>query len=68
MAEKLRFSPGAMFLAISAASIGIVPLPQKGSQKSSLPLYLESFTIEAAIVSFRGASLCAGRYPRLCRP
>ena len=37
MAAKVRFRPGARFLAISAASMGMVPEPQKGSQKYSLP-------------------------------
>ena len=36
-AEKLRSRPGARFLAIRAASMGMVPLPQKGSQKGSFP-------------------------------
>ena len=36
-ASKGRWSPGARFLAMSAASMGMVPLPQKGSQKGSLP-------------------------------
>ena len=32
-----RSRPGARFLAISAASMGMVPEPQKGSQKGSFP-------------------------------
>ena len=32
-AKKLRFAPGAIWAAIIAASIGKVPLPQKGSTK-----------------------------------
>ena len=36
-AEKERFRPGARFLAMRAASMGMVPLPQKGSQKGSFP-------------------------------
>ena len=61
IAKKERFRPGARFMAMSAASIGIVPLPQKGSQKSSRPRQRESSTIAAAIVSLSGAALCAGR-------
>ena len=37
MAVKSLERPGARFLAMSAASMGMVPLPQKGSQKSSRP-------------------------------
>ena len=37
IAEKPLYSPGARFFAMSAASMGMVPLPQNGSQKSSLP-------------------------------
>ena len=37
-AAKERFSPGARFLAINAASMGMVPEPQKGSQNGSRPL------------------------------
>ena len=36
-AENRRFMPGARFLAISAASMGMVPEPQKGSQIKSRP-------------------------------
>ena len=36
-AAKRRSRPGARFLAMSAASMGMVPLPQKGSQKGSFP-------------------------------
>ena len=36
-AAKLRSRPGARFLAMRAASMGMVPLPQKGSQKGSFP-------------------------------
>ena len=36
-AAKERLRPGARFLAMRAASMGMVPLPQKGSQKGSLP-------------------------------
>ena len=36
-AEKERSKPGARFLAMRAASMAMVPEPQKGSQKGSLP-------------------------------
>lgn len=36
-AEKARLRPGARFLAMRAASMAMVPEPQKGSQKGSLP-------------------------------
>ena len=61
MAAKERFSPGARFMAIRAASMGMVPLPQKGSQNSSRPRYRDRVTMAAARVSRRGARLWAGR-------
>ena len=36
-AAKCRFSPGARFLAMRAASMGMVPEPQNGSQNGSRP-------------------------------
>ena len=67
-ASKLRSRPGARFRAISAASMQMVPLPQKGSQKGSLPRNRDRVTIAAASVSRRGASTPTARYPRLYRP
>ena len=55
-AAKLRSSPGARFLAMRAASMGMVPEPQKGSHRGSRPLYRDRRTSPAARVSRRGAA------------
>ena len=60
-AAKRRSRPGARFLAISAASMGMVPLPQKGSQKGSFPRKRDRSTRAAANVSRRGAPLLWAR-------
>ena len=56
-----RFSPGARFSAIIAASMQMVPEPQNGSQKKSRPRYRARFTMAAAIVSCSGARLASRR-------
>ncbi len=48
-------SPGAMFLASSAASIAMVPYPQNGSIRNLPGLKNDRLTIAAAMVSFIGA-------------
>ena len=55
-AEKVRFRPGARFLAMRAASMGMVPDPQKGSHRGSRPRYRDRSTMAAARVSRRGAA------------
>ena len=60
-ASKLRSRPGARFMAISAASMQMVPLPQKGSQKGSRPRKRDRVTMAAASVSRRGASTPTAR-------
>ena len=66
-AVNLRFIPGAMFAAIMAASMGKVPLPQKGSTRIRSPFQGVSISSAAARVSVTGALLTSVRYPRLCR-
>ena len=51
--ERLRF--GAIFLAIIAASIKIVPVPHIGSNKSDFLSHPDIKIIPAAKTSFRGA-------------
>ena len=53
-ANPLRNTPGAMFLAISAASIGIVPEPHPGSIRSHSPRHPVIRSIPAANTSFSG--------------
>ena len=55
-----------MLKAIIAASIGIVPLPQKGSKKSESPSQPECNSIPAARTSFIGAISVASLYPLWC--
>lgn len=62
-----RFIPGAIFAAIMAASMGNVPLPQKGSTRIRSPLHGVSMISAAASVSEIGAFPAAGRYPLLWR-
>jgi len=50
------FIPGAIFFPISAASIGIVPEPHKGSERILDGCHLLKSTNAAASVSFKGAS------------
>ena len=60
-AEKERSRPGARFLAMRAASMAMVPDPQKGSQKGSFPRYWDSITMAAARVSRSGATTPTAR-------
>ncbi len=48
-------SPGAIFLAIIAASMGIVPEPQQGSKRGFLYFQFAKATSAAARFSFIGA-------------
>ena len=66
-AEKLRFLPGAILAAIMAASIGNVPLPQKGSTRILPPFQGVSMISDAARFSAMGAFAVSFRYPLLCR-
>ena len=59
--------PGAILAAIIAASIGNVPLPQKGSTKIRSFFQGVSRISAAAKVSLMGALLTMVRYPLLCR-
>ena len=52
---KSRFIPGAMFAAIMAASMGMVPLPQKGSTSTRSPFQGVSMIMAAARFSAMGA-------------
>ena len=52
-----RFSPGARFSAIIAASMQMVPEPQNGSQKKSRPRYRARFTMAAMIALNRAPGL-----------
>ena len=63
--EKLRFTPGAIFLPIRAASIGIVPEPENGSANIRFSCQKLSITRPAATVSRRGAILDCLLYPLL---
>ncbi len=65
MKAKPRRIPGAIFRDISAASMGMVPAPQKGSIKGDLRFQSEAIKIPAARVSLKGALAVASRYPRL---
>ena len=66
-AVKLRFLPGAILAAIMAASIGKVPLPQKGSTRI-LPAFQGVSSISAAArFSAMGAFAVSLRYPLLCK-
>ena len=58
---KWRERPGAMFLAIMAASIGMVPEPQQGSTSSRSAFQKESWIMAAARVSLIGAATLATR-------
>jgi len=58
--EKRRFMPGAMSSAYIAASIGIVPLPQKGSYSGKDRFQPDRNSAAAATVSLSGASV--GRF------
>ena len=51
-----------------AASINIVPEPQKGSTNTYSPFHLEIRTSAAAKVSFNGAIPASSLYPLLCKP
>ena len=66
-AVNSRLSPGAIFAAIIAASIGNVPLPQNGS--TSIRSFFQGVSIisAAARLSEIGALPEAGLYPLLCR-
>ena len=66
-AVKLRFLPGAILAAIMAASIGNVPLPQKGSTRILPPFQGVSMISDAARFSAMGAFAVSFRYPLLCR-
>ena len=64
-AVKSRLSPGAIFAAIIAASIGNVPLPQKGSINILSLFQGVSLISAAARHSEIGAFPASGRYPLL---
>ena len=66
-ARNSRFMPGAILAAIMAASMGKVPLPQKGSTRIRSGFHGVSMSRAAASVSVMGALLVKVRYPRLCR-
>src|SRR5699024_11801817 len=53
---KFRLNPGAIFCPIKAASMGIVPEPQKGSMNVSSGRQFVNIISAAANVSLRGAS------------
>jgi hypothetical protein len=57
---------GAIFLAINAASMAIVPLPQKKSYKGSLNFHQDKSKSPAASDSLIGASPVAFLYHLLC--
>ena len=60
-----RFNPGAIFIPIIAASMGMVPEPQKGSMSNLSGCQTLKSTNAAANVSLIGASAFSVRYPRL---
>jgi hypothetical protein len=64
---KRRRLPGAIWQAICAASIAIVPLPQQGSYSGTdgSCAQPQDAIIAAASVSFSGASPLSSRQPRL---
>ena len=66
-ARKERFMPGAISAAIIAASIGKVPLPQKGSTRILSLFHGVSMIRADASVSVIGAFTVILRYPLLCR-
>ena len=66
-ARKERFMPGAILAAIMAASMGNVPLPQKGSTRILSRFHGVRRIRAAARVSVIGALLVNVLYPRLCR-
>ena len=59
--------PGAILAAIMAASMGNVPLPQKGSTRILSRFHGVRRIRAAARVSVIGALLVNVLYPRLCR-
>ena len=66
-AVKLLFIPGAILLAIIAASMGKVPLPQNGSTKMRSFFQGVSNKSAAARFSAIGALAVSFLYPLLCR-
>ena len=62
-AAKFLFAPGAIFLAIIAASIAIVPVPHIGSSKTSSAFHFDKYTSAAARVSLIGAIIFKALYP-----
>ena len=66
--SKLRPIPGAIFRPINAASMAMVPEPQKGSASAIPGFQRLRYTRPAARVSLRGTSPAPERYPLLCSP
>ena len=64
---KLRAMPGACRMAMSAASMAMVPDPQSGSQSGCSPVKPAPRRSAAASVSRKGAFACGPRQPRWCR-
>ena len=62
---KRRSSPGARRAAIDAASITMVPLPQKRSASGASAAHPDKASSPAARFSFNGASPLSARQPRL---
>ena len=66
-AEMRTLKQSAIPAAIIAASMGMVPLPQKGSTNILLPFQGVSIISAAARFSAIGACATSFRYPLLCR-
>lgn len=63
---RILARPGAIFFAMRAASIGIVPDQQNGSTSGVENFRPDISTSAAARFSLIGASHVCARYPRLC--